>query len=114
MPAAEANTVAVQRLIDRNRADTGQQRRAGGVLSARRGAPAYGGENRTRSWTRDISGGGPTCQPGRHRRVPWTQFGQWPGWHFAAVGGFLPSPARGTDAAVTPAAGPTPHTRQRG
>ena len=107
MPASDAAECApIRRLLALTRTDTGQHRGAGGVSSGRRSAAAGGGLNRTSAWAGDINGGGPARQPGRHRRVPWTQVGRWPGRHFGAAGRFLATPAGKTDAAVIQTAGP--------
>jgi hypothetical protein len=92
MPATKAQIAAVQRLSIRAQGDTGQLRGTDGV-SARPSAGAG-----------DISGG-PTRQPGRHHRVPWTPLGRWPGRPVGGAGRFSATPCRETDAAVAQAAG---------
>jgi len=111
MTAAEAQIAAIQRLSDRTQADTGQHR---GAVSAGRSAAACGSLNPTYAWAADISGGGPTRQPGLRRRLPWTQVDRRPGWHFAAGRRPLTTLAGFTSTAIVQPAGPTPHIRRRG
>jgi hypothetical protein len=102
MPAAKAQIAALQRLSNRAQGDTGQQRGAGGVLSAWRNAGAL---NRRQGCASDNDCGRPTRQPRRHRLSPGAHFRRALGRRGRAAGRHVGTPADPTGAAVAQAAG---------
>jgi len=94
--------------------DTGQQRGTGGVLPDGRSAATCGGLNRTNAWAAGDISGAPARELGRHRRMPWTHVGRWPGRLVGATGRHFTTLAGFTRTAIIQLAGLTPRLRRRG